>query len=129
SPSPEFEGWMKAQKEFKAGLLESVPSGRNPVHPARWVVEATRSLPADTVLAVDGGAITIFGWAYSQFRARDLVWNQNAGHLGTGLPYAVGAAIATDGKRPVVLLTGDSSFMFHIAELETAVRKKLPIVC
>jgi thiamine pyrophosphate-dependent acetolactate synthase large subunit-like protein len=29
----------------------------------------------------------------------------------------------------VVLITGDSSFMFHIAELETAVRKKLPIVC
>jgi acetolactate synthase-1/2/3 large subunit len=129
SLSPEFEQWIALQKEFKAGLLAGAPSGSTPVHPARFIVEATRSLPAETVLAVDGGAITIFGWAYSQFAPRDLVWNQNAGHLGTGLPYAVGAAIATERKRPVVLVTGDSSFMFHIAELETAVRKKLPIVC
>jgi acetolactate synthase I/II/III large subunit len=129
SPSPDFERWIALQKDFKASLLESVPSGRAPVHPARFVVEATKALSRDTVLAADGGALTIFGWAYSQYKARDLVWNQNAGHLGTGLPYAVGAAIATERKRPVVLITGDSSFMFHIAELETAVRKGLPIVC
>jgi acetolactate synthase-1/2/3 large subunit len=28
-----------------------------------------------------------------------------------------------------VLLSGDSSFLFHISELETAARKKLPVVC
>jgi TPP-dependent trihydroxycyclohexane-1,2-dione (THcHDO) dehydratase len=31
--------------------------------------------------------------------------------------------------RRVVLLTGDSSFLFHIAEIETAVRKNLPVIC
>ena len=35
----------------------------------------------------------------------------------------------TAGKRPVMLLTSDSSFLFHIAELETAARLKLPLVC
>jgi thiamine pyrophosphate-dependent acetolactate synthase large subunit-like protein len=127
SPSAEFEGWKKLQKEFKAKLLADVPSGGAQIHPARFIVEATRTLPANTVLAADGGSITIFGWTYGQYKASDLVWNQNTGHLGTGLPYAVGAAIAAPG-RPVVLVTGDSSFMFHIAELETAVRKNLPIV-
>jgi thiamine pyrophosphate-dependent acetolactate synthase large subunit-like protein len=129
SPSAEFDQWIALQKEFKAGLRAAVPSGGTPVHPARFIVEATKDLPVDTVLAVDGGAITIFGWTYSQYVPRELVWNQNAGHLGTGLPYAIGAAIATERKKPVVLITGDSSFMFHIAELETAVRKNLPIVC
>ena len=28
-----------------------------------------------------------------------------------------------------MLLTGDSSFLFHISELETAVRKNLPVIC
>jgi len=28
-----------------------------------------------------------------------------------------------------MLLSGDSAFMFHISELETAVRKKLPVIC
>ncbi len=128
SPSPELETWIDMQREFKAGLLAEVPSGMTPVHPARFIVEATRNLPADTVYTADGGSTTIFGWTYSQYRPRDLVWNQNTGHLGTGLPYAIGAAIATDGKRPVVLVTGDGAFMFHIAELETAVRKNLPLV-
>jgi len=126
--SPEFARWKEMQKEWKAELLAGVPSGQVPVHPARFIVEATKSLPENTIYAADGGSVTVFGWTYSQYTARDLVWNQNTGHLGTGLPYAIGAAIATNGERPVVLVTGDSSFMFHIAELETAVRKNLPVV-
>jgi acetolactate synthase-1/2/3 large subunit len=34
----------------------------------------------------DGGATVIFGWTYSQAKPRDVIWNQNFGHLGTGLP-------------------------------------------
>ncbi|HTH26910.1 MAG TPA: thiamine pyrophosphate-binding protein [Sphingobium sp.] len=127
-PSPELAGWVQMQKDYKAEVLASTPSGMVPVHTARFIVEATKDLPKDTILARDGGAVSIFGWTYSQYQPNDLVWNQNTGHLGTGLPYAIGAAIATEGKRPVVLVTGDSSFMFHIAELETAVRKKLPVI-
>jgi thiamine pyrophosphate-dependent acetolactate synthase large subunit-like protein len=127
-PSAEFESWKSLQREWKAELLAEVPSGQTPVHPARFIVEATRVIPDNAIYAADGGSVTIFGWTYSQFTPRDLVWNQNTGHLGTGLPYAIGAAIATGGKRPVVLVTGDSSFMFHIAELETAARKGLPVV-
>ncbi|MBK6739579.1 MAG: hypothetical protein IPG64_17885 [Haliea sp.] len=44
------------------------------------------------------------------------------------LPYAVGASIADDGKRPVLLTTSDSAFLYHIAELEVAHRFNLPIV-
>lgn len=127
-PSAEFETWKGMQKAWKAELLAEVPTGQTPVHPARFIVEATSVIPDNAIYAADGGSVTIFGWTYSQFTPRDLVWNQNTGHLGTGLPYAIGAAVATDGKRPVVLVTGDSSFMFHIAELETAARKGLPIV-
>lgn len=128
SASTEFEGWKVQQKEWKAELLASVPSGQSPVHPARLIVEATKVIPENAIYAADGGSTTIYGWTYTQFKPQDLVWNQNTGHLGTGLPYAIGAAIATDGKRPVVLVTGDSSFLFAISELETAVRKNLPIV-
>jgi thiamine pyrophosphate-dependent acetolactate synthase large subunit-like protein len=77
----------------------------------------------------DGGATVIFQWTYSQAKPHDVIWNQNFGHLGTGLPYAVGASVAEGGKRPVMLLTSDSAFLFHIAELETAARMKLPLVC
>jgi len=77
----------------------------------------------------DGGAVSIFTGAFGQIAPRDLMWSQNFGHLGTGLPHAIGAQIAVGDKRRVVLVTGDSSFLFHISELETAVRKNLPVVC
>ena len=112
-------------------VAEEAPSGRTPVHPARYVVEATKAFDEldDGILVRDGGATVIFQWTYSQTKPRDVIWNQNFGHLGTGLPYAVGASVAEGRKRPVMLLTSDSAFLFHIAELETAVRENLPLVC
>jgi thiamine pyrophosphate-dependent acetolactate synthase large subunit-like protein len=132
SPSAELAILIKKDAEELAQLAESAPSGRTPIHPARYVVEATRAFSAfaeDGIMVRDGGATVIFGWTYSQAKPRDVIWNQNFGHLGTGLPYAVGASIADGGNRPVMLLTSDSAFLFHIAELETAARQNLPLVC
>lgn len=128
-PSRRLEEWIKQDAEQLAELAETAPSGRTPIHPARFVVEATKAFPADGIMVRDGGATVIFQWTYSQAKPRDVIWNQNFGHLGTGLPYAVGASVADGGTRPVMLLTSDSSFLFHIAELETAARCKLPLVC
>jgi len=120
---------IKKDAEELAQLAENAPMGRTPIHPARFVVEATKAFPKGGILVRDGGATVIFQWTYSQAKPHDVIWNQNFGHLGTGLPYAVGASVADGGKRPVMLLTSDSAFLFHIAELETAARQKLPLVC
>ncbi|MGK8503058.1 thiamine pyrophosphate-binding protein [Nocardia asiatica] len=129
SPSAELAGWIEQDAARLAELAETAPSGRSPVHPARLIVEATKVFPADGIMVRDGGATTIFGWTYSQAKPHDVIWNQNFGHLGTGLPYAVGASVAEGRKRPVMLITGDSSFQFQIAELETAARLNIPLVC
>jgi thiamine pyrophosphate-dependent acetolactate synthase large subunit-like protein len=128
-PSADLERWIAAQAAHKKKLADEAPAGRVPVHPARLVVEATKAFPKDGIMVRDGGAITIFTWTYSQATPHDVMWNQNLGHLGTGLPYAIGAQLAVGDSRRVMLITGDSSFMFHISELETAVRKKLPVIC
>jgi acetolactate synthase I/II/III large subunit len=129
TPSAELGGWIADDAARLAELAETAPSGMSPVHPARLIVEATKVFPADGIMVRDGGATTIFGWTYSQAKPHDVMWNQNFGHLGTGLPYAVGASVADGGRRPVMLITGDSSFQFQIAELETAARLGLPLVC
>ncbi|GAA3725422.1 thiamine pyrophosphate-binding protein [Gordonia hankookensis] len=127
--TPELKRWISDDAAQLAELAETAPSGASPVHPARLIVEATKDFPADGIMVRDGGATTIFGWTYSQAKPHDVMWNQNFGHLGTGLPYAVGAGVADGGKRPMMLITGDSSFQFHISELETAARLNLPLVC
>lgn len=128
-PAPNLDRWIKEDAARLAELAESAPKSSTPVHPARFIVEATKAFPKDGIMARDGGATVIFTWTYSQAKPRDVIWNQNFGHLGTGLPYAIGASVADGGKRPVMLVTSDSSFLFHISELETAARLKLPLVC
>jgi thiamine pyrophosphate-dependent acetolactate synthase large subunit-like protein len=108
-------------------------TGNVPMNTARFITEATKAFPKDGIMIRDGGATVIFTWTYNQAKPRDVIWNQNYGHIGTGLPYATGAMLAdqaeTGQQRPGMLLTSDSSFLFHIGELEVAVRKNLPLVC
>ena len=129
SPTPELATWIKQEAAQLEELATSAPSGTTPIHTARFVVEATKAFPKDGIMIRDGGATVIFQWTYSQAKPHDVIWNQNFGHLGTGLPYAVGAMVADGGTRPGMLLTSDSAFLFHVSELETAARLKLPLVC
>ncbi len=120
--------------ELAAETLEkSDGTGNVAVHTSRFIVEATKAFPEGGIMIRDGGASVIFGWTYNQCKPNDVIWNQNYGHIGTGLPYATGAMLAdiaeTGKTRPGMLVTSDSSFLFHIAELEVAVRRNLPLVC
>ncbi|WP_340589058.1 thiamine pyrophosphate-binding protein [Erythrobacter alti] len=114
-------------------LTKSDGTGNVAIHTSRFIVEATKAFPKDGIMIRDGGATVVFGWTYNQCKPNDVIWNQNYGHIGTGLPYATGAMLAdqaeTGQNRPGMLVTSDSSFLFHIAELEVAVRKNLPLVC
>ncbi|WP_426000042.1 thiamine pyrophosphate-binding protein [Caulobacter sp. DWR1-3-2b1] len=141
TPRPPAQGLAKFMKDGQdeldslaaETLTKSDGSGDVPMHTSRFVVEATKAFPKDGIMIRDGGATVIFQWTYSMCKPHDVIWNQNFGHIGTGLPYATGAMLAdqaaTGKKRPGMLLTSDSSFLFHIGELETAVRCNLPLVC
>ncbi len=126
---PDLQRWIQEDKQRLADLANedfSTDSGR--VHTGQWVIEATKAMPKNAIHARDGGCTVIFTWTYLQSKPHDVVWNQNFGCLGTGLPYAIGASVADGGKRPVLLTTSDSSFLYHIGELEVVQRLKLPMV-
>ncbi len=121
--------WTRAYAAERQQVVDSVPETSVPIHTGRLAIEATRVLPEDCVIVRDGGSSSMWFAAALQLRPRDAMWNSNYGAVGPGLPYAIGAQLAVGNSRRVVLLTGDSSILFHIAELETAVRKNLPVVC
>jgi len=129
SAPPELVEWSTVHAHLRQEQLESVSTRSTPIHPARLAVEATRALPKDAVLIRDGGAMGLFFAQYMQIRPQDFFWNSNYGSIGPGLPYAIGAQLAVGNERRVVLLSGDSSFLFYVSELETAARKRLPVVC
>jgi acetolactate synthase I/II/III large subunit len=127
------DGQAELDQLAQETLTKSDGTGNTQVHTSRFIVEATKAFPKGGIMIRDGGASVIFGWTYNQCKPNDVIWNQNYGHIGTGLPYATGAMLAdiaeTGVTRPGMLVTSDSSFLFHIAELEVAVRRNLPLVC
>ncbi|MCT2400237.1 thiamine pyrophosphate-binding protein [Novosphingobium mangrovi (ex Huang et al. 2023)] len=121
--------WTALRDSAKKALEDRIPTTSCPIHTGRVAIEATRALPEDTILVRDGGASSMWFSALLQFTPRDAMWSSNWGAIGNGLPMALGAQLAVGDKRRVALLTGDSAFLFHISELETAVRKNLPLIC
>ena len=94
-------------------------------------VQALRPLQAlldshpDAVFISDGGE---FGqWAQACLSAPHRVINGVAGAIGAALPFALAARIAVP-EAPVIACMGDGTFGFHPAEIDTAVRYKLPFI-
>jgi len=54
------------------------------------------------------------------------ITNAGLGHMGSGLPLAIGACVA-ENKKPVICCEGDGSIMFNIQELQTVVHHNLPL--
>jgi acetolactate synthase I/II/III large subunit len=101
----------------------------DPIHPARLAREVADRVPEGTRMCFDGGNTTVWAHLFHRFRRpRSLLWTSHFGHLGTGLPYAIGAKLA-EPARPVVLYSGDGAFGFNVQELETAAREGANIVC
>ncbi|MET1754325.1 thiamine pyrophosphate-binding protein [Novosphingobium sp. RD2P27] len=128
-PAAKLAEWKKTRDDVKQALMDTVPTTSQPIHTGRLAIEATKALPEDTILVRDGGAASMWFSALLQWTPRDSMWSSNWGAIGNGLPMALGAQLAVGDKRRVALLTGDSAFLFHISELETAVRKNLPLLC
>lgn len=100
----------------------------SPVHPGRLAVEVAHFFTDDAIVCFDGGNTGLWAHLAHTFRRpRSLMWTGHFGHLGTGLPYAIGAKLANP-DRPVYLLTGDGAFGFNLQELETAARHGVAII-
>ncbi len=102
-------------------------SGGGRVHPLEVcrAVQAVLDSHEDAVLIADGGE---FGqWAQASLVARRRVTNGPAGAIGAAVPFAIAARLAFP-SSPVVAMSGDGSFGFHMAEYDTAVRYGAPFV-
>jgi acetolactate synthase I/II/III large subunit len=85
---------LKASHEdYIAGLAQQA-TGQSPVHPGRLVVEVQKTLPDQCIYVRDGGAISVWQMNLLNHPISEELTAMKHGNLGTGLPYALGAAIA-----------------------------------
>ncbi len=114
-------------REFRAPFTGPVPPA--PPMTGRHIVEAIRPfLTEDCLFLIDGG--NIGQWAQQVIHDRypsNWLTCGASGIIGWGIAGAIAAKIEHP-DRPVILLSGDGSIGFGLAELETAVRQKTPFV-
>ncbi len=105
------------------GQLGDAPRGQ--LHPLE-IGSAVQSLTKpDDVIVIDGGE---FGqWAQASIHPRRRLINGPAGSIGSAIPFALAAKLAHPAAQVLAVL-GDGTFGFHMAEFDTAVRHRLPIV-
>jgi acetolactate synthase-1/2/3 large subunit len=97
------------------------------LHPAQ-VFRALRphiERNSDAILVCDGGEFA--QWGQSMLPVRRRLINGVAGGIGSSLSFALAARLL-EPAAPVFAVLGDGTIGFHIAEFETAVRRRLPFV-
>lgn len=73
-----------------------------------------------------GGAGEITYQAFKLKKGQKMKNAAGLGSMGFGLPYSIGACLANNKKR-TILINGDGAFQLNIQELETLARLNLPI--
>ncbi|MCL2044753.1 MAG: biosynthetic-type acetolactate synthase large subunit [Oscillospiraceae bacterium] len=118
------EQWLNRINELVS--IGTVPSGND--FTAKNIIERINNhCDDDTIIATDVGQHQM--WVAQNYRfekPRKLVTSGGLGAMGFGLGAAIGASLASGGKR-VVLFTGDGSFGMNLIELATAVSYEIPI--
>lgn len=100
-----------------------------PLKPLKVVQEIRRNLKRDDILISDVGAHKIWiARFYPAYEPNTVLISNGFASMGFALPAAITARILNPDKN-IIAAIGDAGFLMSLAELETAVRLKLPIVC
>ncbi len=124
-PAPDRGGWLASiaalRGQWAKGIAALETSEATPLRPERICRELSEALPEGALVVVDTGHSA--AWAcrniYLDKRGQGLL--RPAGSLGWSYPASLGAKCAQR-DRPVVCFAGDGAFMYHMSEMETAVR-------
>jgi len=128
APLAWLERVRELRAEWRAELELAARDTSTPLHPAAFYRELARALPPDVLYSWDGGDFA--HWGRAMLPARHPGGWLRLGPLGTigsALPNAIALQMAHS-RHPVALITGDGALGFYLAELDTAVRHKLPFV-
>lgn len=127
-PNAKIAEYRNYQEQWRAGLNGIVAKYGEKMCVGTLVQTCDEFFDDESILTVDGGNTQ--WWTlntHAAQRERATLSSGQFGHLGSGLPYAIGAKLAAP-ERTVYCITGDSAFSFNLQEIETAVRLNLPVI-
>jgi acetolactate synthase-1/2/3 large subunit len=126
-PHEGFDRYRTLTQEWQEQMSVTLNVDEGQINPGQMVQIVRDFFPRDAITVMDGGNTSLWTASFNPiYSPRSYLYTAKFGHLGTGLPYAIGAKLAAP-DRPVYLISGDGAIGFNIQELETARRYDAPI--
>jgi acetolactate synthase I/II/III large subunit len=127
APALDFAGWREEISELRerwpdTGELPGVPG----INPNRLMHRLSATAERAAAYVADVGQHQMWAAQSLELGPRQrFLTSGGMGAMGSGLPLAVGACVAT--AAPVLLVAGDGGFQLNIQELQTVSRNSLPL--
>ncbi len=119
---------VEGQGKVRAQLDAALQNTSVPMHSSHVPVACQKMFGDDAVYVFDGGNATVWASFFTDVNRPDaLLSTFKFGMLGAGVSQALAGQIARPDAK-VVCIIGDGAMGFHIQELETALRNKLPVI-
>jgi acetolactate synthase-1/2/3 large subunit len=133
-PSASWEprvSWLERVAQWRdewRSALEAIEQDGDLLHPAVFYRELLRTMPVSPLLCWDGGDFIHWGRAMMPaLHAGGWLRLGPMATIGAALPNSMAQQMARPDQR-VLMITGDGSLGFYIAELDTLVRYGVPVV-
>ncbi|MCB1018547.1 MAG: thiamine pyrophosphate-binding protein [Acidobacteria bacterium] len=131
-PMPDRSAWLaavaKERDDYAARVWAIADKPLEPMHSLHFYREMRKWVPEDSTLCWDGGDFVHWG-RYAIPARQPGHWMRLGGLAGLGVAFPIGhaAQILRPNSRSIVV-TGDGSLGFYLAEMDTAVRFNLPVI-
>jgi acetolactate synthase-1/2/3 large subunit len=120
-----LEALAKERQDWLQQLAESpAEDSQGRIHPIELMKQLAAVAPENAIFSVDAGNPGIWSHLLPVAHPRSYMKPVNFGQMGFALPAAIAAKLGHP-ERSVVAIVGDGSLGMSVAELETAVRKRL----
>ncbi len=124
-----IDSWREHIRQLKSKLdftyVEN--QGEGDIEPTALLHTLSQRKPKNAVVTTDVGQHQMWSAQHMQhFAPENFITSAGYGTMGFGLPAAIGAIKARP-TDPVILITGDGSFMMNVQELGSIKRGNLPV--
>jgi acetolactate synthase I/II/III large subunit len=128
APPDWFEYCGRIKRTYPVAPSLEDAGASNFVEPYYFIDVLSDLLPDDALvpLGSSGSSFTVSGQAFKPKAHQRVFHAKGMAAMGFGVPSAIGASVALDGKMAITLV-GDGGFQLNIQELQTIVHHQLPI--
>jgi acetolactate synthase-1/2/3 large subunit len=120
-------GSERAEWQSRRATLATEDGTGGTMRPEAVLAAIDELAPEDTLFLADTGYAAAWAGALIELKRAGQGYLRADGSLGWSFPAGLGAQLAQP-DRPVVVVTGDGGFGYHVGEIETALRLKLPVI-